>query len=259
MSANFDDRLRQVEDKLALYDLMHDYQRLGDERRYKDWAECWTEDAVFENSFGSLKGKQEIFEACDGQMKVFQDQEHVIGNTRFRISGDEATGTGVLIFIGVPKVKEPGEFVITGGHYDWRFRLKWARRFTQSPWTESGSTAFGQTSRNCSLSPKATGGSEFHRDPPIVKSAAKPERCEIAIRTGAVIGDDTISVRIDIEQVVCACRQGHIVAQVIADIEVGHPFRAKAPVASGDIARLGIAAIARHPQQRMGAAKAPVV
>lgn len=122
MTKSVEERLTEVESKLALYDLMHDYQRLGDEKRYREWAECWTEDAVFENSFGSLQGKREIFEACDGQMKVFQDQEHLVGNTRFRVSGDEATGTGVLIFIGVPDVGQPGEHVITGGHYDWRFR-----------------------------------------------------------------------------------------------------------------------------------------
>ncbi|MFA7597368.1 MAG: nuclear transport factor 2 family protein [Novosphingobium sp.] len=122
MTKSVEERLTEIESKLALYDLMHDYQRLGDEKRYREWAECWTEDAVFENSFGSLHGKQEIFEACDGQMKVFQDQEHLVGNTLFRVSGDEATGTGVLIFIGVPDVGQPGEHVITGGHYDWRFR-----------------------------------------------------------------------------------------------------------------------------------------
>lgn len=122
MTASVEDRLRLIEDKLELYDLMHDYQRLADERRYKDWAECWTDDAVFENSFGSLNGKQQIYEACNGQMAVFQDQEHVIGNTRFRISGDEATGTGIVIFIGLPKIEQPGDYVMTGGHYDWRFR-----------------------------------------------------------------------------------------------------------------------------------------
>lgn len=122
MTMSVEQRLDEIESKLALYDLLHDYQRLADERRYRDWADCWTDDAVFENSFGSLNGKQEIYEACNSAMDVFKVQQHVIGNTRFRISGDEATGTGVVVFTGVPDAAKPGEHVVSGGHYDWRFR-----------------------------------------------------------------------------------------------------------------------------------------
>lgn len=123
MDQKIESRLTAIEDKLALYDLMHDYQRLADERRYRDWADaCWTEDAVFENSFGSLNGREQIFQGCADAMKVFEVQEHIIGNTRFRVSGDEATGTGVVIFTGVPDAKKPGEQIVSGGHYDWRFR-----------------------------------------------------------------------------------------------------------------------------------------
>lgn len=121
-TSTVEDRLTEIESKLALYDLMHDYQRLADERRYKDWAECWTDDAVFENSFGALHGKQEIYEACDSAMDVFKVQQHLIGNTRFRVNGDEATGTGIVIFTGVPDPEIPGEHTVSGGHYDWRFR-----------------------------------------------------------------------------------------------------------------------------------------
>ena len=123
MSRTLEERLDEVESKLALYDLMHDYQRLADERRYREWADCcFTEDAVFENSFGSLQGREQIYEGCAEAMKIFEVQTHVIANTRFRVNGDEATGTGVVLFTGVPDAKKPGEQVVSGGHYDWRFR-----------------------------------------------------------------------------------------------------------------------------------------
>lgn len=124
MDHAFEVRLRLLEDKDALATLMNDYQRLGDEDRYADWAQCWTEDAVFEmpNGFGNLHGRREIFEVCDRQMKAFATQEHVIANMQFTVLGDEAAGAGVLVFIGVHDAARPDGNILTGGHYRWRFR-----------------------------------------------------------------------------------------------------------------------------------------
>ena len=151
MSKTVEQRLDEVESKLALYDLMHDYQRLADERRYRDWADmCWTEDAVFENSFGSLNGREQIYEGCTEAMKIFEVQEHVIANTRFRVNGDDATGTGVVLFTGVPDAKKPGEQVVAGGHYDWRFRRtqdgwKLCYSFLNFIWSRGDSTGMFTT------------------------------------------------------------------------------------------------------------------
>lgn len=70
----------------------------------------------------SLQGREQIYQGCAEAMKIFEVQVLVIANTRFRVNGDEATGTGVVLFTGVPDARKPGEQVVSGGHYDWRFR-----------------------------------------------------------------------------------------------------------------------------------------
>ncbi len=117
-------RIALIEDDMALQRLIHSYLSLADGRHWKAWSETFTEDANFDlpNSFGLMRGRQEIYDVCVGKMDgTWKDTQHNIVNTNFCIDGDTATGTGHIIFAAIPAGGEPADVYLMGGRYRWKF------------------------------------------------------------------------------------------------------------------------------------------
>jgi|SRR5690606_12862510 len=123
--SDLESRIQRLEDESALTKLINTYTILPDAFRWVEWADLFTDDAEFrlENSFGVLKGKQEIHDVCKGNMDhVYDDQQHYIVNVDVTINGDTATGTANLVFIGLPDKNDPVTHFMGGGRYAWKFR-----------------------------------------------------------------------------------------------------------------------------------------
>lgn len=117
-------RIALIEDDMALNRLIHSYLSLADSRQWVEWSETFTEDASFDlpNSFGLMRGRQEIYDTCVGKMEgTWKDTQHNIVNSNFQIDGDTATGTANIIFAAVPAGGEPSDVYLMGGRYRWKF------------------------------------------------------------------------------------------------------------------------------------------
>lgn len=117
-------RLRLLEDERALQRLINDYLNLADQRRWTEWSDTFIEDAVFDlpNSFGLMKGRQEIYDVCVGKMEgVWDRTQHMIVNAHFDVEGDHAKGTANIIFAAVPAGAAITDYYMMGGQYRWKF------------------------------------------------------------------------------------------------------------------------------------------
>lgn len=125
MSNNLEDRITRLEELAALDKLMNTYHWRVDQFDWEGWADCFTEDAVFEmpNLFGTLRGRNEILSTCKGAMAhVYDEIQHIMINLDFELTGaDTATGHGNLIFAGVENRNAPEKAYTTGGRYTWKY------------------------------------------------------------------------------------------------------------------------------------------
>lgn len=119
-------RIARLEEFAALEKLMNTYHWRVDQFDWDGWAECFTDDAVFElpNLFGTLYGKEAIVSTCrDSMDHVYDEIQHVIINLDFDLTGpDTATGHGNLIFSAVEDSSKPSEVYTTGGRYTWDYK-----------------------------------------------------------------------------------------------------------------------------------------
>jgi len=119
-------RLDRIEQLAALEKLINTYHWRADHFEWRAWADCFAEDATFNlpDTFGQMKGRQEIHDVCKGNMDhVYDIMQHVMVNLDFELTdADTATGTGNLIFTGVPDKNRPDQLYRSGGRYRWTFR-----------------------------------------------------------------------------------------------------------------------------------------
>jgi len=119
-------RIRLIEDELAIKHLIDEYGRRADTLDWEYWTETFTEDSMFDfdGSFGVMQGRDNIRETCRGNMApVYEDFMHYMLNTIVSVDGsDIATGTGNIVFVGLPDKSRPDEFFAMGGRYKWEFR-----------------------------------------------------------------------------------------------------------------------------------------
>jgi hypothetical protein len=121
-TAELEERIRAVEDELALRRLVDGYQKTGDSFDWQGWSHCFSENAVFVNQFGSHHGRQEIHDLCKRRFgKTFQVFQHVITNLLLDITRDSAIGTANLIFVGMKDKNRKGDYFLGGGRYEWTF------------------------------------------------------------------------------------------------------------------------------------------
>lgn len=118
--------LDKLEIESEIRKLMNFYSKISDAFKWEEWSECFTEDSLFDfpTGFGTLNGRKEILEVCKGNMDhVYSVMQHYIVNVDVDvISKDKATGTGNLIFVGIPNENKPTEYYQSGGRYSWEFK-----------------------------------------------------------------------------------------------------------------------------------------
>ncbi|WP_197277035.1 nuclear transport factor 2 family protein [Sphingomonas profundi] len=122
---SLEQRIKLIEDELAVQKLMKTYCKRADAFDWVGWAECFTEDSLFEfhGGFGTMNGKADILEKCRGSMDhVYSSFIHYIVDIDVDVDGsDRATGTGNIIFAALTDDDKPTDYLLQGGRYKWEF------------------------------------------------------------------------------------------------------------------------------------------
>src|SRR4051794_39838218 len=94
---DIEQRLRHLEDRLAIDDLVRRYASTMDGQRYEDWVDCFTDDVQLNYSWGQTVGREGLAERVRRLLEPFGYGQHVIANLEVELDGD--TGTGRANFI----------------------------------------------------------------------------------------------------------------------------------------------------------------
>ncbi len=93
-----DTRLRVLEDRAAIADLIASYGPLADSENGEALAQHWVEDGEYEiGGFGSIKGHAELAAMLENETHrglMESGCAHVLSPYTIVLSGDEATATG---------------------------------------------------------------------------------------------------------------------------------------------------------------------
>ena len=94
--AKLEQRVHQLEDQLAIYQILSTYGAAADGASVKAMTDLWTEDAVYDAQIVAFDGRAEILAMLKGDMhqNIIQGgAAHVIGMPAVRIDKDTAVAT----------------------------------------------------------------------------------------------------------------------------------------------------------------------
>src|SRR4051812_40931944 len=116
-------RVRAIEDRLALQELLGQYDKALDARDWAAYAGLFTEDGEMGSQARTTKGRAKIRDSLTATMaRAFSQPgaptflQHNVDTLLFNIDGDNATGTSHWSVIGVAADKKP--IVTEAGHYE---------------------------------------------------------------------------------------------------------------------------------------------
>lgn len=148
-SADLAQRVRQLEDRMALKALVDTFSILADRKDVPRQVLLFTEDATVESRTGSqpgapLRGRQQIGDAFAAFLARFTTVYHMNGQQAVTLQGDRATGTSysLVVLIGQDGgrtirqtmgvryddtyVRRGGSWLIAGrvSHFEWQDRAE---------------------------------------------------------------------------------------------------------------------------------------
>ena len=105
--------MNQIEDKIALRELIDLYAIYGDKRQMKEQAALFSDAAIVELYFegvlnSTLQGRTKIEETFTAFLKAFESAYHFNGQHVVTINGETATGIAycTVTLIGIEEAKE---------------------------------------------------------------------------------------------------------------------------------------------------------
>ena len=135
-------RLRQLEDKEQIAQLLIDYGRHLDSRNLAAYAALFADDGEWVGGFGTVKGRANIQAFMETNMGTGPNKGgnyHIMSNFAITVTGDTATAWSRWAFV-VPG--ERGAAISQAGRYDdtfvrekgvWKFRRRTASNDTAPP------------------------------------------------------------------------------------------------------------------------------
>jgi ketosteroid isomerase-like protein len=122
--AALETRVGELEDRLAITDVLYQYGTALDGRDWDVLRDCFTDDAVCDYlEFGGVnEGKDVIVALCSGVLSGLDASQHLVGNPRVVLDGDRATAS--CYFQAQHMLTSPGggNTYLVGGRYDDRLR-----------------------------------------------------------------------------------------------------------------------------------------
>lgn len=117
-------RLRELEDKLAITDVLYQYATGLDSRDWDMLRDCFTGDGVADFlEFGGVnEGQDAIVALCSGVLAGLDSSQHLIGNPRVGLEGDRAKAVCYFQAQHFLVSAGGGNAYLVGGHYHDRLR-----------------------------------------------------------------------------------------------------------------------------------------
>lgn len=142
MSDDVAERIRRIEDRIELSDLVARYGRLVDDRDVEGLRSLYTVDAVFDSVNGPVEGRDEVVDYYLERMRLFGPSFHVPHSQTVEFAGvDEATG---IVTAHAELGMEDGAFWVALRYHDqyrredgvWRFRRRQVQQLYAMPLRE---------------------------------------------------------------------------------------------------------------------------
>ncbi len=114
-----------VDDRLAILDLMAQYNHCADSGDGEGFADTFTEDALFEGSMRTARGRAELAQAGGGSAQW----KHWLSSPIIEGDGDHATAKVYLVRTGVGE-DEAVELLASGIYHDTLVRLDGEWKFS---------------------------------------------------------------------------------------------------------------------------------
>ena len=141
-NASFEARLKALEDKEQIAQVLIDYGRHLDSRNLAAYASLFAEDGEWVGGFGTVKGRASIQAFMEKNMGTGPNKQgnyHIMSNFAITVTGDTATAWSRWAFV-VPG--ERGAAISQAGRYDdtfvrekgvWKFKRRTASNDTAPP------------------------------------------------------------------------------------------------------------------------------
>lgn len=142
MTEDLQARLRRVEDRIELSDLVAIYGRVVDDRDVEGLRQLYTEDAVFDTVMGRIEGRDEVVDYYLERFRIFGPSFHIPHSQTVEFQGDdEATG---IVTAHAELGREDGTFWVALRYLDhyvredgrWRFRERKVQQLYAMPLRE---------------------------------------------------------------------------------------------------------------------------
>jgi len=142
MTTDLETRIRRLEDRQALSDLVATYGRVVDDRDLDALRGLFTEDAVFESTVGPVTGRDEVVDHYIERMRMFDASFHIPHSQTVEFTSDD-TASGIVTAhaeLGMPD----GSFWVALRYHDryrrtdesWRFHERRVRQLYAMPLAE---------------------------------------------------------------------------------------------------------------------------
>jgi hypothetical protein len=115
------EQLQWLVDRAAIGDLQAAYGRYLDEKRFDEWQDLFTEDAVLHMPYESI-AQPELAAAAHRVLDYYPGTQHLLGQSYIEITGDTATGRRYLSAVHVPGPDNLKDHADLGGWYDHAYR-----------------------------------------------------------------------------------------------------------------------------------------
>jgi hypothetical protein len=120
-TGSLEERLRRVEDTLAIYQVISAYGPAADSGSLTEAADLWTEEGVYDiPGIGSFSGRADIIKLLAGELHqslIAGGSAHVMSMPHVRISGDNAVAINYA-HVYVPKDGEFGIFRVVASRWE---------------------------------------------------------------------------------------------------------------------------------------------
>ncbi len=135
MSADLETRVRRLEDREQIWQLMLEYRRQLDRRDFAAYSRLFTDDGEWAGNLGIARGPAEIEQLLIRTLESWTGEAsshlHLVDNAEIHVDGDTATAESTWVYItregfGRPVLSLIGRYqdviVRTGG--GWRFKRR---------------------------------------------------------------------------------------------------------------------------------------
>jgi hypothetical protein len=107
-----------IDDFISIYQTYSRYAHAIADRRFRDWAEEFTEDGVMVNAFGTYTGRENLYAFVTQQFSSAPRTKILWSNPLIEVNGDTATGQTEFLVVRDSAASSTGLAITHMGRYN---------------------------------------------------------------------------------------------------------------------------------------------